>query len=761
MAARGRRRRSAFDTFLEFGIWLLFVALLVPAGFTGWAIGHYTGRHTRTVTVGANGQTTTSAQSSGQTSGQTTASAQGIQRAPAFSTAQLNALPSDDWITNGGSLMNQRYSPLDEIDTSNVSKLKGVWMTHLGGDALAAKYSAESQPIEYKGTIYVPTGQDDVFALDATSGKIRWEYKSHVSQKISVICCGWESRGVALGDGKVYLGQLDGNLVALDQQTGKVAWKKLVMPWQTGYSITAAPLYVDGMEITGVSGGEFGVRGRVTAYDAGSGKLRWRFFTTAPGTWGGNAYLHGGAPVWQTPSVDPKLGLIYFTTGNANPDNNGSQRPGKNLYAASFVALDLKTGKLRWYYQMVHHDIWDYDAPSPTVLFDAKIHGRLVHGIGEAEKTGWLYLLDRRTGRPLFPTPERPVPQLAQQKTYPTQPIPSYAPFVPHTLSDAQYGEVVKAAQGKAASTAAAKKVKVIRARQMYTPYWHTMVALTPGPQGGTNWQPSSYNPGTHMFYVCSQSGPTGDTADTEKPAKQKSAVAKDRLGSTLTVGGGFGQNVGFFTAIDATTGKIAWQKRWPESCYAGSTTTAGNVVFVGRSGGQLQAYDARNGKQLWSFQTGAGANDAPTVFRMNGHEYLAFYAGGNALAASPHGDNFWLFSLDGTKGPAPTPGSGQGIQHAGAGAGANKANGSAGNPGAGKPIFAANCATCHGASGTGGNGGPNLTAIPSAKNLQVVIGQVTNGGGGMPPFKGSLTPAQIRNVASYVVANITHGKLK
>ena len=753
MATR-RRRRSPFDAFLEVGIWILFVVLLVPAGFTGWAIGHYTGRHTKTVTVAANGQTTTAPPAAAQTGT--------VQTAPAFSIAQLNTLPTDDWITNGGSLANQRYSPLDEVDTKNVAKLKGVWMTHLGGDALAAKYSAESQPLEYKGTIYVPTGQDDVFALDAANGKILWEYKSHIAQQINVICCGWESRGVALGDGRVYLGQLDGNLVALDQKTGKVVWKMLVEPWRKGYSITGAPLYVDGMVITGVSGGEFGVRGRVTAYDARTGKLRWRFYTTAPGTWGGNAYLHGGAPVWQTPSVDPKLGLLYFTTGNANPDNDGSQRPGKNLYAASFVALDLHTGKLRWYYQMVHHDIWDYDAPSPTVLFDAKIGGRTVPGIGEASKTGWLYLLDRRTGRPLFPTPERPVPQLAAQKTYPTQPIPSYAPFVPHAVTSAQYQEVVKQAQNAAAgSAAAARNVTVTRARTMYTPYWHTMVALTPGPQGGTNWQPSSYNPATHMFYVCAESGPTGDTADTQKPAKQKSAAAKNRIGSTLTIGGGFGQNTGYFSAIDATTGKIVWQKRWPESCYSGSATTAGNLVFVGRSTGDLLALDARTGKQLWSFQTGAGANDVPTIFRLNGHEVLAFYAGGNALAASPHGDDFWLFSLAGTKGPAPAPGSGQGIQHAGAGANSAKANGSAGNPASGKPIFASNCQTCHGATGTGGNGGPNLKAIPSAKNLQVVIGQVTNGGGGMPPFKGSLTPAQIRDVASYVVADITHGKPK
>jgi quinohemoprotein ethanol dehydrogenase len=740
--APGKRRDLAVYT--AEAVMMLLVGGLVAAGvFVGWIIGHYaTPGHTKTVTVAA-----------GQTAVQKQAA---IVAAPAFSAADLARDPVENWPTNGGSTLNQRYSPLKQIDTGNISQVKGVWLTHLDGSALAAKYSGESQPLEFDGVIYVPTGQDDVFALSADTGKIIWKYTGNLDQTISTVCCGWESRGVALGEGNVYLGRIDGSVVALNQKTGKQVWKTTIEPWQKGYSITAAPLYVDGMVISGISGGEFGIRGRLTALDAKTGKVKWRFYTTAPGSWGGNAYLHGGAPVWQTPSVDPTLGLLYFTTGNANPDNDGSKRPGKNLYAASFVALDLHTGKLKWYYQMVHHDIWDYDAPSPTVLFDATIGGKTVHGIGEAEKTGWLYLLDRATGKPLFPTPEKPVPQNANQKTYPTQPFPSYAPFVPHSLSNTQYTQLVKQVQAAAKGK---KHVTVLRAKGIYTPYWKTPTALTPGPQGGTNWQPSSYNPNTHMFYVCAQSGPTANTAETAAPAKQKSAAAQDTIGSTLTIGGGFGSNVGTFTAIDATTGKIVWQKRWPESCYAGSTTTKGNLVFIGRSDGRLQAYNARNGKLLWNWQMGAGANDAPTIFQRNNKEYIAFYAAGNALAASPHGDNLWLLGLNGTMKPAAAPGTGQGIQHAGAGKGNANNNGTAaGDANAGKTIFAANCSTCHGASGHGGNGGPDLTSIPSAKQLTVVTGQVSNGGGGMPPFKGTLTRKQIADVATYVVKSITHG---
>lgn len=738
--AGGRR----YNAFLEGGIWLLFFALLIPAGAVGWVIGHSEGSSkTQTVTLSA-----------------AEAAAAAIRSAPAFGTDELAAEPTDNWLTNGGSLANQRYSPLTQIDDSNVGDLKGVWLTHLRGSGVAAKYSAESQPLVYEGVIYVPTGADDVFAVSADTGKILWEHEANLDQEISTVCCGWTSRGVALGDGRVYIGQLDGKLVALDQKTGKVDWSTQVLAWQDGYTITSAPLYLDGKVITGVSGGEFGIRGRVTAFDAATGKEIWRFYTIpGPGEAGhdswpqtGTAWQHGGAPVWQTPSVDPELGLLYFSTGNAGPDNNGSGRAGDNLYAASIVALEADTGKLKWHFQMVHHDIWDYDAPSPTILFDADVGGKTVHGIGEASKTGWLYLLDRETGKPIFPTPEQAVPQDVNQKTAKTQPIPSYQPVVPHVPTQAQFEATVQGA-----SKAAGHSVKAIKATEMYTPFWKTMVVLTPGPQGGTNWQPSSFNPNTNMFYVCAQSGVVGSTAGTTEPEqRQPGKPAPVAIGSTLSTPGGFSGNKGTFTAVDAASGKIVWQKQWPESCYAGSATTKGNLVFIGRNNGDLQAYDARTGKPLWSFQTGAGANNAPTIFQRDGKEYVAFYAGGNALAATPHGDNLWLFGLDGTLGPAAAPGTGQGVGHAGEGTSTTPTP--QGNAAAGKTVFADNCATCHGADGKGGNGGPDLTSIPSAKNLATVKKQVTNGGTAMPAFKGTLTQQQIDNVSAYVVTDITHG---
>ena len=741
------RRRRWVDSFYEVGLWLLFFALLIPAGIVGWSIGQSGGDDAKAVT---------------RTPGQAAQAL--IERAPAFSSDDLVSDPGDDWITNGGSTMNERYSPLDEIDSDNVSELRGKWLTHLRKSAVAAKYSAEGQPLEYKGVLYVPTGADDVFAVLVDTGEILWEYKANLDRTISTVCCGWDNRGVALGDGKVFVGRLDGTLVALDQRTGQQAWKTMVYPWQKGGTITSAPLYYDGLVITGVSGGEFGIRGRVTAYDAKTGKEAWRFNTIpGPGEKGhdswpqdSNIWQRGGAPVWQTPAVDPDLGLIYFSTGNASEDLDGSKRPGDNLFASSIVAIDAKTGKYRWHFQQVHHDIWDYDSPSPVVLFDHD--GQ--QGIGEPSKTGWLYLLDRETGKPLVPIDERPVPQNAKQNTSPTQPFPSNAPFVDHQISSESFAQVSKLAKATAKGNA---KVEVVNGKTIFTPPVHDhYTVVTPGAQGGNNWPPSSYNPGTNMFYVCAQSTAMAAIAGTAEPEAKQGEVPQANFGSIFAATG-FARNPGTLTAIEATTGAIKWQRRWVgDSCYSGTTTTAGNLVFVGRNNGELQAYDAKGGDLLWRFQTGAGANTTATVFEHDGNEYVAFYAGGNSLAGTAHGDNLWLFSLDGSLGPVEAAGSGSAVEHAGEAPNNNtppqpgKKNSGKGNAAAGQSIFASNCSVCHGATGGGGNGGPDLTTSSVAHNLAQVGEQVANGGGGMPAFKGQLSDQQINDVATYVTTKIS-----
>jgi alcohol dehydrogenase (cytochrome c) len=737
-----RRRRGLGTYAAEAAILVLVVGLIFLGGFVGWVIGHYaTPGATKTVTVAAGGTSATSAEN--------------IATAPKFTAQELQALPTDNWPTAGGNLRNERYSPLTQLNTSNIAQVKGIWRTHLDGSGVAAKYSGEGQPVVYKGVIYITTGEDDVFAVSVATGKILWKYKSGISQEITTVCCGWLNRGVAIGEGRVYLGELDGKVVALDQRSGKVIWSKQLVKWQLGQTITAAPAYADGKIYIGVVGAEYATRAFLQAIDASTGKYLWRWYTTpAPNDPGGNTwpagtkqYLRGGATIWQAPAIDPKLGLIYFSTGNAGSDWYGGQRPGKNLYAASIVALDLNTGKLKWYFQQVHHDIWDYDSASPVVLFDAGGH----KGIAQASKTGWLYMLDRATGKPLYGITETPVPQNAAQKSWPTQPIPANGAFTPHGRPPA--ADIKRVLKER---VPAVKKAPVVIANKTFTPPPpHKLLVYGNGPQGGENWQPISYNEKTHMFYVCSAVGWIGlVAAPTPFESHQKAWN-----GVAGVSGIGWTEATGTLTAIDATSGRVAWQKRFPDACYSGTTTTAGGLVFVGRNQGTLQAYDGRNGKLVWSFQTGAGANDQPTIFQQGGKEFLAFLSAGNSLQATPHGDSLWLFGLNGKLGPAPTPGKGQGTQHAGESQKTNSASATGGDPNAGKQIFAANCVSCHGATGHGGNGGPDLTSIPSARNQNRVLAQVENGGRGMPPFKGQLSQKQISDVAAYVIKDITHGK--
>ncbi len=278
-----------------------------------------------------------------------------------------------------------------------------MWRARLRGSGTAPQYSGFAQPLVYDGVAYVSTGANDVFALSIDTGEILWQYAANLDPNITSVCCGWNNKGVAISEDKVFIGQLDGQLVALDRATGKVAWSIQAERWQDNFSITAAPLYVNGMVIIGFAGGDRGTRSRVKAYDAKDGRLIWTFYTIpGPGepgheTWpkDNDAWKYGGAAIWQTPAVDLELGLLYFSTGNAAPDYNGAFRAGDNLYAASMLAIELATGKYRWHFQQVHHDIWDYDAVNPVVLMDVNVGGRTRKAIAEVGKTGWAYILDR------------------------------------------------------------------------------------------------------------------------------------------------------------------------------------------------------------------------------------------------------------------------------------------------------------------------------------------------------------------------------
>src|SRR5688572_4107928 len=560
--------------------------------------------------------------------------------APAFKGDALVAPPKAGWPTNGGNWYNQRYSPLTAIDRSNVANLKGVWRTRLRGSGIGTKYSGEAQPVVYDGVVYIVTGADDVFAIALETGEILWSYEAKLDEANDVVCCGWTSRGVGLGDGKVFVGQLDGKLVALDQNTGNVVWSVQAERWQDGLTITSAPLYYDGLVITGFAGAEYGIRGRVKAFEARTGALAWTFHTIpGPGelghdTWpqDNDLWMHGGASVWQTPAVDPELGLVFFSTGNPGPDYNGGVRPGDNLFSASIVALEARTGSYRWHFQQVHHDIWDYDGPSPVVLFDLEYQGRPRKGLAQPSKTGWVYILDRTDGTPLVGIDEQPVPQDPRQATAATQPVPRGDAFVPQHLDIAPEG------------------YRLVNGGKIFTPYWTDYLVAKPGILGGANWPPSSYDPATGFLYVCAADAAFSFVAaeiGTERPPSGQ-----------YYVGGAFGTNplpqYGTFTALDLRTNKIIWQQHWANMCYSGATTTAGGLVFVGRNDGRLTALDSSDGKKLWEFQTGAGMNAPVSVFEHAGKQYVAAYSAGNLFAGSAKGDSVWLFALDGTLDPAP-----------------------------------------------------------------------------------------------------------
>jgi alcohol dehydrogenase (cytochrome c) len=672
-----------------------------------------------------------------------------IKPAPAFKAAQLNALPTTQWISIGGTLFNQRYSPLTLLNRDNVRGLKGLWRASMGSGAGPGN-AGQVQILSYEGVLYVANGVNDVFAMDVDTGHILWTYHGnpdpHGGSPIGKV-----SRGVALGEGKVFVGHTDARLAALDQRTGKVVWEIPAERWQDGYAITAAPLYYDGLVIVGFNGGEMGTRGRLKAYDAKTGKLRWTFYTVpGPGepgheTWPQNsdAWTRGGASIWQTPAVDSELGLLYFSTGNPGPDLNGSVRPGDNLYSVSIVAIDAKTGKYRWHFQQVHHDLWDYDSPNPVVLFDTEIAGAKRKGLVEVSKTGWAYILDRTTGKPLIGIEEKPVPQEPRQATAATQPYPIGDSIVPQEVDIVPEGARLLPGTGE-----------VPNKGRIFTPFWTEPVTVKPGTMGGANWPPSSYDPETSLLYVCAS-----DRISTfwlreklEEPGPNK-----------VYMGGTFGQadvdDSGILAALDVRTNRLKWRQQWREICYSGSVVTKGGLLFVGRADGRLTALDKDTGAKLWEFMTDAGVNTTVTTFEHKGQQYVVVHAGGGVFANGKRGDGIWMFSLDGKieslKGSGLLSAAGSVGETANARSTQPAASG--GGSSRGQQIYQQACVPCHGESGTGGHGGgPSLVA---GQDVDKIVAVTSAGRNNMPSFSGMFSAGDIHAVATYIVDDLAKKK--
>jgi alcohol dehydrogenase (cytochrome c) len=476
-----------------------------------------------------------------------------IRRAMADSTA---------WPSYGRDYTNRRFSPLAQITPATAARLRAVWSYRTG-----IPHVFETSPLVVGGTMYLSTPLNHAIALDAATGRKRWEYIHKLGT--TVHCCGPNNRGLAVYGGRVYMGTLDAKLVALDAATGEQVWEKQIADNTKGYALNGPVVAADGKVIVGTSGAEYGIRGFVAAFDAASGDEVWRFYTIPSpdqgGWWGkwaetdpfgtplhrniaqekadsaryADAWQRGGGSVWQAPAVDTALGLVIFTVGNPSPDLDGSIRPGDNLYTNSIVALNLRDGKLRWYSQTIPHDVWDLDAASPVVLVDVPgPGGKRVPAVAHAGKTGWVYVVDRATGKPIRRSDA----------------------FVPQTNMFAQPTE---------------KGVRML-----------------PGANGGSEWSPTAYSPETGYLYVLGLHQPMLYKARSE-PHRPPAMW----LGGAF-VGTGEPQ-YGLFSAVNLATGKIAWQKRVKDPMIGGALATAGGVVFTGTKDQQFLAFDARSGKQL------------------------------------------------------------------------------------------------------------------------------------------------------------------
>ena len=558
---------------------------------------------------------------------------------------------STDWLTYGHNYENQRFSALGQINRTNVKRLVPKWIYQTGISATFQASPVVADGIMYVstprndvvaldavtgvekwryhhqiktdklccgpanrgvsigyGAVYMATADARLIALDAKTGAVKWDIF------------------MALPDEEPTETTAD---LAKDDPL-----RQQKVAGSSGLGANMAPLVFDGMVIAGVTGagygmhmetdgelgavvgiqGSFGRRGYLAAYDAATGKEIWRWYTTKKDGWEGdwrtetpdgeplyrdikaekarlaeypNAWEVGGGSLWSTPALDKDLGLLYLGTGNPAPQMDDVSRPGDNLYTVSLVALDVRTGKLRWHYQQVPHDLWGYDVGSPPVLFELERNGRIVKAVGEASKTGWFYVHDRVTGKLLFKS----------------------EPFVPH--------------------------------RNMFRPPTEQGVTIAPGAAGGTSWSPVSYDPATGMVYVTGIHMPTTFTVR-ERPATETRPALRY---SVLQVADE--PRWGVLTAIDTRSGgRIAWQTRTKDILVGGVLATSGGLVFMGEGTGEFSAFDAATGARLWSFQCGAGVNAPPVTYEINGTQYVTVAAGGHNLFGFPRGDALITFAL-------------------------------------------------------------------------------------------------------------------
>jgi PQQ-dependent dehydrogenase (methanol/ethanol family) len=532
-----------------------------------------------------------------------------------------------EWTTYGGDSAQTRHSTLAQINATNVHKLKVAWVMQLG--TLEAQ---ESTPLVVGDTMYVTSshGPRYVYALDARSGGIRWKYEPEIPGDYQQFaCCGVVNRGAAYANGRVFVTRLDGHLVALDAKTGKELWDVKVVDYTQGSAITSPPTVAKDLVVTGFAGGEYGIRGAITAYRQATGELVWRTYTVPepgePGseTWKDDSWKRGGGSVWLPASYDPKLNLLYIGTSNPGPWGASVRGPDSsdygqytNLYTASTLALDADTGRIAWYYQTTPYDAWDYDGVNEAVLTDVTVGGRKVAAALKADRNGFFYVLDRATGK-----------------------LVSAEPFV-----HVNWAKGIDKATGRPIENPAMRPKLNQWAR-----------GICPNLFGGKNWEPMSYSPQTGLVYI-----PTFNLCMDMAGKTEEYQRGRFYLASEFDLGkegpGGF---LSELVAWDPVRQKKVWGIKEELPYMGGALSTAGGVVFYGNINGWFKAVDAKTGKELWKFNCGSGISQGAIAYQVDGRQYIAVVSGRlktppsflgpigeRVFAASPEGGAVFVFEL-------------------------------------------------------------------------------------------------------------------
>ncbi|MEX0965501.1 MAG: PQQ-dependent dehydrogenase, methanol/ethanol family [Pseudohongiellaceae bacterium] len=505
---------------------------------------------------------------------------------PAFSPVTWERLVNaanepENWMMYSGTLDSQRYSRLDQIDTSNVTELEMKWSYQI-----PVIDRAETVPTVVDGIMFITEAPSNLTAVDAQTGRVYWRYDHELPDDLR-ICCGRNNRGVAILGETLFMSTLDAHLVAIDARTGNVLWDVEVANYEAGYSKTAAPLIVKDKVVTGIAGGEFGIRGFIDAYDPVTGELEWRTYVIpGPGepgndSWSGDSWKTGGAATWLTGSYDPELNLIYWGTGNPGPDWNGDLRLGDNLYSDSALALNGDTGEIAWHFQFTPHDVHDYDSIQVPILADIEYQGSTRKVMMWANRNAFFYTIDRATG------------EFLEGKPYASQTW----------------------AQGLDANG------RPIRAPGMAPTYEGVLVS--PPIVGATNWYSPGYSPQTGLFYVTSFDG--------EQEFFKRDEDYEE--GERFTGGGGrYTQPMDAFhssiRAINPATAEIEWEFPIMPRSSAGITTTAGGIVFTGSADGYFFALDAASGEELWHISLGARVHAAPMTYAIDGKQFVTIASG-------------------------------------------------------------------------------------------------------------------------------------